>query len=150
MSERYYYEENCDLKVKKLSKFACIPTKGSYFSAGFDLHSAHSYMIQPKEQQVCLTDIAIEMPVGSYGKIAPRSGMTTKFFIDVGAGIIDFDYTGNIAVVLFNFGEKPYNVEVGDKIAQLIVHKIFDPKVQEVDIVHTTVRSQPCFGSSGK
>jgi len=145
----FFTEENCVLKICKLSETAKIPTKSSYFAAGFDLYSAHDYIICAKDKQICFTDIAIDMPFGSYGRISPRSGLASKFFLDVGAGVLDADYTGNIGVILFNFSNIDYEVKVGDKIAQLIVEKIYFPEIVEVDSIDKTDRGDNGFGSSG-
>ena len=60
------------------------------------------------------------LPPGCYGRIAPRSGLALKKLIDVGAGVIDADYRGEVGVILFNFGKEDFVVNMGDKIAQLI------------------------------
>ena len=69
------------------------------------------------------TGLAISLPPGCYGRIAPRSGLAIKKFIDVGAGVIDSDYRGELGVFLFNFGEEDFIVNMGDRIAQLIFEK---------------------------
>ena len=62
-------------------------------------------------KNLCKTDIQIEVPKGTYGRVAPRSGLAHKHFIDVGAGVIDEDYRGNVGVILFNFGEHEFAVK---------------------------------------
>ena len=57
------------------------------------------------------------IPVGNYGRIAPRSGLAAKNFIDVGAGVIDSDYRGEVKVLLFNFAEVDFKVVTGDRVA---------------------------------
>ena len=91
------------LRFVKLSENAYAPTKGSPDAAGFDLYSAYDYEIAPSSKQLILTDIQIAVPNGTYGRVAPRSGLAHKNFIDVGAGVIDRDYRGNVGVILFNF-----------------------------------------------
>ena len=73
------------------------------------------------------------MPSGCYGRIAPRSGLALKKFIDIGAGVIDSDYRGEFSVVLFNSGSEDFTVNLGDKITQLIFEKIDTPVIKEVD-----------------
>jgi len=70
--------------------------------------SAYDYTVPSKGKVLAKTDIQIALPHGCYGRIAPRSGLAHKHFIDVGAGVIDEDYRGNVGVILFNFGEKDF------------------------------------------
>ena len=76
------------LKFVKITKNAFSPTKATKLSAGYDLYSAYDYIIPPKGKLNIKTDIQIALPYGSYGRIAPRSGLTNKNFIDVGAGVM--------------------------------------------------------------
>ncbi|XP_023288744.1 protein N-terminal glutamine amidohydrolase isoform X2 [Orussus abietinus] len=80
------------LKFSKLSDKAFSPMKGSVASAGFDLRSAYDYTIPARGKELIKTDLQIEVPQGTYGRVAPRSGLALKYFIDVGAGVIDADY----------------------------------------------------------
>ena len=86
--------------------------------------------------------------MGTYGRIAPRSGLTVKHHLDVGAGVIDSGYTGNIGVVLFNHGSNDYLVHSGDRIAQLIIKGCRQPSVKVVLALPATVRSDHGFGST--
>ncbi|XP_073921992.1 deoxyuridine 5'-triphosphate nucleotidohydrolase, mitochondrial isoform X3 [Castor canadensis] len=81
---------------------------------------------------------------------APRSGLAAKHFIDVGAGVIDEDYRGNVGVILFNFGKEKFEVKKGDRIAQLICERIFYPEIEEVQVLDDTERGSGGFGSTGK
>ena len=78
------------------------------------------------------TQISIAVPEGTYGRIAPRSGLASKFGLTVGAGVIDRDYRGIVYVLLFNLGERELEINVGDRIAQLILKHIATPLVSEV------------------
>jgi len=138
------------LKFTKLTLNAYQPTKGSAYSAGYDLYSAYDYKIKAKERCLCLTDLAFELPQGSYGRIAPRSGLAVKHFIDVGAGVIDQDYRGNVGVLLFNFSKNDFFIKKGDRIAQLICEKIFMPELVEMAELAVTARGSTGFGSTGK
>ena len=71
-------------------------------AAGFDLHSCMNSLIRAKSQGLISTQIAVGIPHGSYGRIAPRSGLALRNGIDVGAGVIDSDYRGELKVLLFN------------------------------------------------
>lgn len=80
------------------------------------------------------TDISIAVPDGYYGRVAPRSGLALKHFIDVGAGVIDADYRGPLGIILFNFADQEFAIKKGDRIAQLILEKIDTPDVVQVDV----------------
>ena len=112
------------LEVKLLSEKATLPTRGSSVAAGWDLYSAASVILPAKEKVLVPLDISVRIPPNCYGRIAPRSGLACKHFIDVGAGVIDEDYRGNICVLLFNFSDKDYTITSGDRIAQMILEKI--------------------------
>ena len=140
---------NSVLMVAKLTRFARIPTRSSPCSAGYDLYSAHSLVIPARGRDLCFTDIQIKVPDGCYGRIAPRSGLAQRFGIHVGAGVIDADFRGNVAVVLFNYGVNDLLIEPGNKIAQLICEKIECPVVMEVSDLDITNRGLQGFGSTG-
>ncbi len=137
------------LFVKKLSNNAILPTRGSVLSAGLDLYSAVDIIVPSKGKAIAVTDISISIPDGYYGRVAPRSGLAAKHFIDVGAGVIDQDYRGNVGVVLFNFSDKDFEVKKGDRIAQLILEKILICEVRLVDDLENTSRGNGGFGSTG-
>lgn len=93
------------LQVKKLVETAKPPTRGSAFAAGYDMYAAKETVIPAKGKALVDTGIAVAVPEGTYGRVAPRSGLASKHFIDVGAGVIDADYRGEVKVLLFNFSE---------------------------------------------
>lgn len=143
-------EGGMQLRFARLSDHATAPTRGSARAAGYDLYSAYDYTIPPMEKALVKTDIQIALPSGCYGRVAPRSGLAAKYFIDVGAGVIDEDYRGNVGVVLFNFGKEKFEVKKGDRIAQLICERIFYPEIEEVQALDDTERGSGGFGSTGK
>ncbi|CAH8436558.1 unnamed protein product [Schistosoma curassoni] len=143
------YPSNVKLKYKKLSYQATTPTRGSLFAAGYDLYAAHEATIPPGGRELIKTDIQIELPEGCYGRVAPRSGLALKQGIDVGAGVIDRDYRGNLGVVLFNFGEQNFEIKKGDRIAQLICERIFCPELMECESLAETDRGSNGYGSTG-
>ena len=89
------------------------------------------------------------MPTGCYGRIAPRSGLALKKFIDVGAGVVDEDYRGELGVILFNFGDEDFQRNMGNKIAQLILEKIKTPAIVDTDNLEETGQGNKGFGSTG-
>ena len=94
------------------------------------------------------TGIAIEISEGLYAKIAPRSGLSVKKSIDVGARVVDRDYRGEIGVVLINHSSKDFEVNVGDRIAQMILEQIKTPEVEEQANLDQTKRDEKGFGSA--
>ncbi|XP_015231101.1 deoxyuridine 5'-triphosphate nucleotidohydrolase, mitochondrial isoform X2 [Cyprinodon tularosa] len=143
-------EEKHVLRFSKLSEHATAPTRGSAKAAGYDLYSAYDYSIGPLDKAIVKTDIQIAVPHGHYGRVAPRSGLAAKHFIDVGAGVVDEDYRGNVGVVLFNFGKETFEVKKGDRIAQLVCEKICYPALVEEETLEETDRGAGGFGSTGR
>ena len=137
------------LYVKRLTKSALLPSRGSAMAAGLDLYSSEEAIIPSKMRAVVKTGISIAIPEGYYGRIAPRSGLSVNYGIDVGAGVIDSDYRGEVCVLLFNFGEQDFNVNAGNRIAQLILEKIAIGEVVETEELDETIRGAGGFGSTG-
>ncbi|XP_034242478.1 deoxyuridine 5'-triphosphate nucleotidohydrolase [Thrips palmi] len=142
-------ETGCVLRFVKTTANAFSPVKGSVKAAGFDLRSAYDYEIPARGKELVKTDLQIQLPSGCYGRVAPRSGLAWKNHIDVGAGVIDEDYRGNVGVVMFNHGETSFKVCKGDRIAQLICERIFYPQLEECKELSDTERGAGGFGSTG-
>lgn len=138
------------LYFKKMSDRATTPSRGSELAAGYDLYSAENVVIPKQGKALVKTDIAIALPEGCYGRVAPRSSLSWKHHIDVGAGVIDRDYRGNVGVVLFNLSQQDYKVQQGDRIAQLIVERISISPLVEVEELDDTARGTAGYGSTGK
>jgi len=137
------------LGVKLYSRHAHLPTAGSKFSAGLDLCAAEDGYIAPGCRKTIDLGIGIKLPSGHYGRIGERSGMASKFGIQVLGGIVDPDYNGPLHVVLYNCGEKGFQFEVGDRICQLICERFSPAKVLVVENLPETERSHSGFGSTG-
>ena len=137
------------LLIKKLSEHALIPTRASPGSVGYDLYSIEDMHILPYQRGIVCTGIAVTIPMGVYGRIAPRSGLAVKHGVQTGAGVIDPDYTGELKVILFNHGSEKFEIKKGDRIAQLILEKCETPLIDEVEEIKDTQRGTRGFGSSG-
>lgn len=112
--------------------------------------SAYDYTVKSKGKELVKTDLQVMIPEGCYGRVAPRSGLAVKNFIDVGAGVVDSDYRGNVGVVLFNFSDMDFQVKKGDRVAQLICEKIEFPElIEEKENLTETGRGDGGFGSTG-
>lgn len=112
------------LQVKLLSETAKAPSRGSAHAAGYDLYAAKEAVVPARGKVMVDTDISIAVPAGTYGRVAPRSGLASKHSIDTGAGVIDADYRGPVKVLLFNFSDVDFKVAVGERVAQLIVERV--------------------------
>ena len=137
------------LQVRLLSSSAKAPTRGSAFAAGYDLYAAKEATVPARGKVLVDTDISIAVPAGTYGRVAPRSGLASKHSIDVGAGVIDADYRGPVKVLLFNLSDNDFKVDVGERVAQLIIERIYTPDVLVVEQLEETVRGAGGFGSTG-
>jgi len=101
---------------------AVIPSRGTFNSAGLDLNASEDAVVYPQERKLISTGVSCEFPPNTYGRIGARSGLSLKG-IDIGAGIIDPDYTGILKVLIINNGHKNFIIHSGDRIAQLIVEE---------------------------
>ena len=139
------------LKVKKLTFDAIVPTRGSDGAVGYDLYSSEDAIVPNQAGRALVgTGITVVLPPGVYGRVAPRSGLAVKHCINVGAGVIDPDYTGEIKVVLFNHGMNDFEIKKGDRIAQLVLERCETPPIEEISIVEDTERGSGGFGSTGQ
>ena len=139
------------LKYVKLSTNAYDPIKSSSGAAGFDLRSAEDVIIPCKGRALVPTDLQFKLPPGTYGRIAPRSGLAFHQFVHVAAGVCDPDYTGGYRVLLYNYNDHDYVVEKGNRIAQLICEKYCSPVLLQVQSLEEedTERGNGSFGSTG-
>ena len=140
--------EEMILKVKKIDSNAELPKRQSSDAAGYDISSNEDVIIPAFSYKLVSTGLSFTVPYGTYGQLAPRSGLSCKG-ITVGAGVIDRDYTGHVKVLLFNTTDKNYNISNKDRIAQLIIKKISLPDIVEVDVLSESSRGSCGFGSTG-
>ena len=140
------------IKVK-IQKISDVPTP-SYAhkgDSGVDLYAAEDYVLKPMERKHVSTGIKLEIPYGYEGQIRPKSGLATTHGISHAnaVGTIDSCYRGEIKVPIINLSDKPYKVEKGKKISQLIFAKVEEAVFQEVDELEKTTRNESGFGSTG-
>ena len=100
------------LRFKQLDERAVLPNRGSDFAAGLDICSIEDLNIQPHQRALARTGLAVAIPHGFYGRVAPRSGLAAKQGLDVLAGVIDSDYRGELRVILQNGGSQPVTQKV--------------------------------------
>ena len=143
-----------DVRFKRLNDLAKIPTRGSKFSAGYDLYAAtdHDIQIPPHSTVMIGTGLAMELPVGWFGAIFARSGIATKRGLRPAncIGVCDCDYLGEYIVALHNDTTETKTVQAGERIAQLVILPCQDIDFKEVDELHDTDRGTGGFGSTGE
>src|SRR6185369_285511 len=137
------------LKFKRLVSNATLPNRGSLSAAGLDLYSIEAVRLSPNERCLARTGLAVAIPDGYYGRIAPRSGLATKNGIDVLAGVIDADYRGEIQCLLHNTGNDTVELAAQAKVCQLIIEQIITPDPVWAEDLPDTVRGSGGFGSTG-
>lgn len=137
------------LNFKRLDPRATLPARGSVAAAGLDIFSIEDLTIQPKQRALARTGLAVAIPEGYYGRVAPRSGLATKKGLDTLAGVIDADYRGEIGCLLYNSGDAPVHLPAQSKICQLLIEKIITPTAVWADDLDDTDRGGGGFGSTG-
>ena len=146
------------VNVKLVDNNSKLPTRGTVGSVGYDLYSSENCILPGNGKGLVSTGISIDIKYESifpnetlYARIAPRSGLSWKNHIDIGAGVIDMDYRGIIKVVMFNHDMNDYKVNIGDRIAQLIFERAFIPnELKLVSTLDSSERESSGFGSTGK
>ena len=136
------------LQFKRLDSQAILPTRGSVLSAGLDIYSLEPITIGASERTSARTGLAVAIPPGFYGRVAPRSGLAAKHGLDVLAGVIDSDYRGELLCLLYNTGDQRIDLPAGSKICQLIVEKIVTPDAAWSEDLTETARGAGGFGST--
>lgn len=138
-----------DILVILSSDNATMPTRGSDEAAGLDLYSSEDKVLPHKDQTDVETDIVVLVPKGTYGRVAPRSGLCVKNKITTGAGVVDRDYRGSLKVILVNGSDTDFQVKKGMRIAQLVCEKVAYPTPRQVGSLPPTNRQSNGFGSTG-
>jgi dUTP pyrophosphatase len=129
-----------------------MPTSATDGSAGYDLSSSVNDIVPAHRWKAIETGLVVQFPKDCYVRVAPRSGLAFKKGIDVFAGVVDSDYTGTIKVILMNNGDEDFEVNKGDRIAQMIYERIYKPELVQVNSMNEleeTDRGSGGFGSTG-
>jgi dUTP pyrophosphatase len=137
------------LRFKQLDPKATLPARGSSFAAGLDICSIENVVIEPRQRAIARSGLAVAIPHGFYGRVAPRSGLAVKQGLDVLAGVIDSDYRGELCCVLYNTSDVTIELPARSKICQLIIEKIITPQPTWVNDLDETARGAGGFGSTG-
>lgn len=145
------------IKIKRLSQdFSDIelPHYATAGSAGMDIRAAikEDIFLEPGKVELIPTNLSVEIPVGYEIQVRPRSGLAAKYSIGIlnSPGTIDSDYRGEVKIIIMNFGKENFKISRGERIAQLIVSKVYTAKIEEVDDLNSSHRGEGGFGHTGK
>lgn len=134
-------------------KDLALPEHATPLSAGVDLLAAvaKACVLAPGQRLLVPTGLSIELPAGYEAQVRPRSGLALKHGITVlnAPGTIDADYRGEVGVILINFGDQPFTIERGMRIAQMVVAPVAALQWRESDALNPSDRGQGGFGSTG-
>jgi dUTP pyrophosphatase len=143
----YILNKNTTFKVKLIHPDASVPSKADPGCAGYDLSCSEKVVIQPRTRKLVCTGITAEIDPHFYLRVAPRSGLSVQG-IDIGAGVIDSSYRGEIKVLMINNNVVDHTFIPGSRIAQLILERCSDARIEVSDLNQTT-RGDSGFGSTG-
>ena len=140
-----------EVKVKKIHEDAKIPAYAHEGDSGMDLYSVEDTVLQSGETKIVKTGLQIAVPKGFEAQVRPKSGLAAKFGITVlnTPGTVDSGYRGEVMVILVNHGKEEYKVEKGKKIAQMVIAKVEEAKIELVEDLDDTTRKDGGFGSTG-
>jgi len=136
--------------VKKCNDSAIMLKRAKKSDAGYDLYSIDEVKIDAYGQNLIGIGLCMAIPEGYYGQIQTRSSLAVDYRVTHEGGVIDSGYRGEVKVILHNMSDKPFEIEKGNKIAQLILTKIITPNVTEVLELDDTDRGAGGFGSTGR
>jgi len=147
--------EKIPIKVRRVTSHRDVPlpTYASEGSSGMDLRAAvnQPLVLAPGDIKRIPTGLAVSVPQGYEGQIRPRSGLALRHGIGMvnAPGTIDADYRGEVGIILVNWGEEPFTVRRGDRIAQMVIVKVYQAELIEVDHLDATTRGTGGFGHTG-
>ena len=136
---------------KRIDPAAKLPSYAHPGDAGLDVCSAEDAVIPPGGRRLVKTGLVMVLPPDAEAQVRPRSGLALKHGVTVlnTPGTIDSGYRGEVGVVLANFGQEPYRVEKGARIAQIVVAPVVRAEISETDDADDTERGTGGFGSTG-
>lgn len=128
-----------------------MPHYSQASDAGADLRSSQALVIEPGQRALVTTGVSIALQDGFVGLVHPRSGLALKHGITVlnSPGTVDAGYRGEIMVTLINTGDLPFEIAVGDRIAQLIIQEVYRARFVQVEVLPGSDRGNRGFGSTG-
>jgi dUTP pyrophosphatase len=149
--------EEITIKFKRLSEEfnnIPLPSYSTSGSAGMDIRAAikESVKLKPMEVEMITTNLSVEIPEGFEIQVRPRSGLAAKHGIGIlnSPGTIDSDYRGEVKIILINFSKQEFIIQPGERIAQLILSKVFKARLEETEELNHSKRGKGGFGHTGK
>ena len=149
--------ENINIKIKRISKEyndIPLPEYATEGSAGMDIRAAvkESLIVKMGEVVIVPTNLSVEIPQGYEIQVRPRSGLAAKHGIGIlnSPGTIDSDYRGEIKIILINFGKEDFTIQKGERVAQLIISRVFRANFKEESSLNESKRGTGGFGHTGK
>jgi len=127
------------------------PRRAHHDDAAFDIRAAKPETVPPGQVRLIPTGLFLELPSGWEAQIRPRSGLALKKSITLlnSPGTIDAGYRGEVGIITFNAGSEPFEVERGDRIAQMVIQRLPEVELVRVDELNETKRGAGGFGSTG-
>jgi dUTP pyrophosphatase len=150
-------EQQVEIKFKRLRKelnHIPLPSYATKGSAGLDIYAAieKAMTLQHGAIEMVPTNISVEIPEGYEIQVRPRSGLAAKHGVGIlnSPGTIDSDYRGEIKIIMINFGKKDFVIQPAERIAQLVVSKVYTAKFIETNELNNTSRGEGGFGHTGR
>lgn len=145
--------DKATVKIKMLE--GCeelLPAKAHHDDAAFDLRSRVEMELRPGEPHLIPSGVFMELPLGFEAQVRPRSGLALKHALTVlnSPGTIDAGYRGEVSIIMMNAGKEPFTVKRGDRIAQMVISRLPEVELVQVDELGSSVRGAGGFGSTGK
>ena len=143
------------IKITRLKGNKDLPLPGyeSEGSSGMDIRAAvkEPVLLEPGEISLIPTGLSVSVPPGYEAQMRPRSGLALHHGLGMvnSPGTIDSDYRGEIGIIMINWGNEPFTIRRGDRIAQMIISRVYRAELAEVDALDTTYRGQGGFGHTG-
>lgn len=146
----FFWIKMLKVKIKKAAD-AKMPFYAHKGDSGMDLYAAEEHLLGPMERKLIATGIKIDVPYGYEAQIRPKSGLAIEHGVSHAncVGTIDSSYRGEIKIPMINFSDKPYKIEKGKKIGQMVFTKVEEAVFDEVDELEATTRNGNGFGSTG-
>ena len=149
--------EEITIKFKRLSEEfnnIPLPSYSTPGSAGMDIRAAikEPVKLKPMEVEMITTNLSVEIPEGFEIQVRPRSGLAAKHGIGIlnSPGTIDSDYRGEVKIILINFSKEEFIIQPGERIAQLILSKVYKARLEETEELNNSKRGEGGFGHTGK
>lgn len=138
------------IKFQKLFKDTILPKYAHPGDAGLDLYSQETKILKPNEISAVSLGFALEIPHGYVARILDRSGLALKEGLHCLAGVVDAGYRGEYKAIIINLSKKPYKIEKGERIAQMLIQPVEICEIIEVRSLSESERGEGGFGASGK